>query len=470
MSDQSKKQPLKKIPVRNPDHSHPKSPSTHTKWESDAPAKFHSQTVGRNGPTLEQDSIAHETNQDLVYEKILERPVHVKGFGAFGTFETMSSMSNYTKIPFLQTPGTIVPIAVRFSLAVSTKGTPDTSRNVRGFATKFYTKEGVFDLVFNHIPVFSVRDAIRFPEAIRAFLPSPTNNLIDPTRFWAFVARAPESIHFVVRLYSDAGTVKSLRKIPGHSVNTYVWRNARGQRYYIKYTWIPFAGEEYITSEEAEKLASRNPDYSGQDLYDTIASGQLVEYGLYVQILDPEDAHLLPFDPLDDTKVWDEEHIPLHPVGKLTLNENPTNYMEQIEKLAFSPTNLLEGAELSDDKMLQGRANIYFDSQRRRIGPEFRKVPVNAQKNWTPNNLVTSGEGRFVEGHLTRSTIKKTDDFSQAGEYYHSLNSSEKTNLVMNIAVALAGIDRSVQQTVINYLCSASTSLGNRVSEQITKL
>ncbi|MFH0071120.1 catalase, partial [Peribacillus sp. NPDC056705] len=185
-------------------------------WSGDLPAKRHSQTVGRRGPVLEQDNILHETLETFVHEKIIERPVHVKGFGAFGYFETVHSMSEYTKLSFLQRPGQQVPVTVRFSLAVSTKGTPDTSRNVRGFATKFYTDEGIFDLICNHIPVFSVRDAIRFPESIKAFLPSPTNNLIDPDRFWSFVARAPESMHFVVRLYSDAGTVKSLRHIPGH--------------------------------------------------------------------------------------------------------------------------------------------------------------------------------------------------------------------------------------------------------------
>lgn len=341
-------------------------------------------------------------------------------------------MSEHTKLSFLQHSNEKVPVMVRFSLAVSTKGTPDTSRNVRGFSTKFYTKEGVFDLLCNHIPVFSVRDPIRFPETIKALLPSPKNNLIDPDRFWNFVAKAPESIHFVVRLYSNVGTVKSLRHIPGHSVNTYVWINAEGNRKYVKYHWYPFEGVQFITSKEATKLAAENPDYSGKDLYDAIEAGKSVEYGLYVQLMDPKDEVHLSYDPLDDTKVWDEKMYPLIPVGKMVLNKNPENYMEQVEKVAFSPSNLLDGAELSDDKMLQGRANIYSDSQRRRIGPEFRKLAINQQQNWTPANQITSGDGRYVEGKLERAPITKQDDFTQAGEFYTQLKPIEK-NILLKI-------------------------------------
>ncbi len=368
-------------------------------------------------------------------------------------------MSEHTKLSFLQHSNEKVPVMVRFSLAVSTKGTPDTSRNVRGFSTKFYTKEGVFDLLCNHIPVFSVRDPMRFPETIKALLPSPKNNLIDPDRFWNFVARAPESIHFVVRLYSNVGTVKSLRHIPGHSVNTYVWRNAEGNRKYVKYHWYPFEGVQFITSKEATKLAAENPDYSGKDLYDAIEAGKSVEYGLYVQLMDPKDEVHLSYDPLDDTKVWDEKMYPLIPVGKMVLNKNPENYMEQVEKVAFSPSNLLDGAELSDDKMLQGRANIYSDSQRRRIGPEFRKLAINQQQNWTPANQITSGDGRYVEGKLERAPITKQDDFTQAGEFYTQLKPIEKEYLAENLANDLKGISDDIKKLVMGYFDKVSTNL-----------
>ncbi|MDR4984196.1 catalase [Bacillus cereus] len=423
------------------------------------PAKLHSQTVGSRGPVLKQDSVLHEALQEFIHEKILERPVHVKGFGAFGYFQAIYSMSEHTKLSFLQNSNEKVPVMVRFSFAVSTKGTPDTSRNVRGFATKFYTNDGVFDLLCNHIPVFSVRDPMRFPETIKALLPSPKNNLIDPDRFWSFVARAPESIHFVIHLYSDAGTVKSFRHIPGHSVNTYVWRNAEGNRKYVKYHWYPFEGVQYINSVEANKLAAENPDYSGKDLYDAIENGKPVEYGLYVQLMDPKDEAHLSYDPLDDTKVWDEKAYPLIPVGKMILNKNPENYMEQVEKVSFSPSNLLDGAELSDDKMLQGRANIYSDSQRRRIGPEFRKLAINQQQNWTPANQITSGDGRYVEGKLERTSITKQDDFKQAGEFYAKLKPIEKEHLAENLASDLKVISDDIRKIVLGYFDQVSTDL-----------
>ncbi|MCC2379542.1 catalase [Bacillus wiedmannii] len=438
--------------------------------ERNEQAILHSQTVGSRGPVLKQDSVLHETLQEFIHEKILERPVHVKGFGAFGYFQTIYPMSEHTKLRFLQNSNARVPVMVRFSLAVSTKGTPDTSRNVRGFSTKFYTEEGIFDLLCNHIPVFSVRDPMRFPETIQALLPSPINNLIDPNRFWSFVARAPESIHFVVHLYSDAGTAKSLRRIPGHSVNTYVWRNAEGNRKYVKYHWYPFEGVQFITNEEANKLAAENPDYSGKDLYDAIANGKPVEYGLYVQLMDPKDEAHLSYDPLDDTKVWDEKKYPLIPVGKMVLNKNPENYMEQVEKVAFSPSNLLDGAELSDDKMLQGRANIYSDSQRRRIGSEFRKLAINKQQNWTSANQITSGDGRYVEGKLERTSITKQDDFTQPSEFYAKLKPIEKEHLSKNLASDLKVISDDIRKVVLGYFHEVSADLVRRIESAMQRL
>ncbi|MFD4706295.1 catalase [Gottfriedia sp. NPDC058432] len=440
-----------------------------SKWTNDESAELHSQTVGPSGPVLEQDSVLHESLQELIHEKILERPLHVKGFGAFGYFQTIHSMSEFTKLNFLQNPGHKVPVMVRYSLAVGTKGTPDTSRNVRGFATKFYTEEGVFDLLCNHIPVFSVRDAMRFPEFIKVLSPSPKNNLIDPNRFWSFVARAPESIHFVVRLYSDEGTVKSLRHILGHSVSTYVWRNDQGIRKYVKYLWYPLEGVQYIGSEEANRLAAENPDYAGKDLFDAIEGGKPVEYGLYVQLMDPADGGHLPYDPLDDTKVWDEKEYPFIPVGKMVLNTNPDNYMEQVEKVAFSPSNLLDGAELSNDKILQGRANIYYDSQRRRLGPGFRKVPINQQQNWTPANQITSGDGSYAEGQLERTSITKHDDFVQASEFYMNLTPLEKEHLVENLSSDLIVISQDIRMKVMEYLNKVSSDLAKRIEIQLKK-
>ena len=448
--------------------NHSKPQGVSPSWANDrALHTQHSQTVGARGPVLEQDSTLHESLEIFIHTKIPERPVHVKGFGAFGNFQTLNSMREYTSLCFLQSPGQQVPVMVRFSLAAGNKGTPDTARNVRGFSTKFYTQEGIFDLLCNHIPVLFVRDGIRFPEAFTSLAPSPVNNLIDPERFWKFVARAPEATHFVTWLYSDVGTIKSLRHIRGFGVNTYVWKNATGVRRYVKYHWIPLAGEEYIDRQEATTLAGINPDIAGQDLYDTIAAGTPVQYELRVQLMDPQDESSLPYDPLDCTKVWDERRYPLTPVGRLTLNRNPENYMEQIEKAAFSPTNLLDGAELSDDKLLQARANIYWDSQRRRLGEDFRSIPVNNQKNWSPDEQVTSGTGRHVDGQLVRSQLPNPDNFTQAGQRYLSLSSKDQNHLVDNLAADLAVISAETQSAVLKYLYTASAELGQRVATQI---
>lgn len=436
-------------------------------WQGGAQSSRYSQTVGESGPILEQDTMLHEKNETFIHETILERPLHVKGFGAFGYFETYHSMTPYTKLYFLQQPGQQVPVAVRFSLAASNKGTPDTSRNIRGFSTKFYTEQGIFDLICNHIPVFTVRDPMRFVETVSAFNPSPVNNLMDPNRFWSFYANNPEATHFVLQLYSDLGTIKSFRHIPGYSVSTYVWKNEQGVRTYVKYNWIPLAGAQYIDSEEAARLACENPDYAGKDLYDTIAQGTPVEYGLYVQLMNPQDEAALQFDPLDDTKVWDAQQYPLVPVGKMVLNRNPDNYKEQVEKLAFSPSNMLEGAEFSLDRVLQGRANIYTDSQRYRLGPNFRSIPINHQANWKPSDEVTSGTGRHVAGRLERTAPPKGDDFTQPGQFYRSLSPVHQEHLVHNLAADLGAASPELQRVVLGYLAQASPELGGRVARQI---
>ncbi len=255
------------------------------------------------------------------------------------------------------------------------------------------------------------------------------SNLIDPSSFWRFVADNPEAMHFVTWLYSDIGTLSSLRHMSGYGVNTYVWKNARGVRHFVKYHWLPCAGQTCIDSETAARLAGENPDIAGEDLYRAISSGKPVEYDLCVQLMRPEDAKDLSFDPLDATKVWDEEAYPLMLVGRLSLNKNPDCYKEQIEKAAFSPSNLLCGIELSNDKLLQGRSNIYWDAQRYRIGTDFRNVPVNREARWAPGCAVTSGEGVYVQGELVRRDIRNTDDFSQASERYGCLDKTGRERL-----------------------------------------
>lgn len=428
----------------------------------------HSQTVGDDGPVLVQDSILHERLETFVHRKGIERAVHVKGYGALGSFQTYQSMREYTKADFLQGAGRRTKVLVRFSLAVSNRGTPDSARNVHGFATRFYTEEGNFDIVGNHIPVFFIRDAMRFPETIAALSPSPRNNLADPGRFWDYLARTPEGTHMLTWLYSDVGTLASVRRMRGFGINTFVWVNAEGRRRYVKYHWIPLAGEEYLDRQQAEQLAAKDPDAAARDLYDTLANGGTVEYELCVQMMDPDDAQTLPFDPLDDTKVWSEERYPLIPVGKMTLDQNPEDYQTQVEQAAFSPANLVEGIELSADKMLQGRSFIYWDAQRRRLGPDFRGIPVNRQQGGqSPRKMVTSGTGVPVAGEQVRADIQKPDDFTQAGERYLSLTEDHRERLVDNIASELYLAAPEAQECVLGYLSAAHAEFGERVSARM---
>lgn len=420
--------------------------------------------IGAKEAASGPDWALHKTLETFVTEKTAERAIHAKGYGAGGYFRAYQSMELQTELCFLQRPGQKTPVSARFSLAAGSRGAADTSRNVRGFAVKFFTDEGVFDLLCNHIPVSPVRDAIRFPEAMRALAPSPVNNLEEPGRFWNFAADAPEATHFILRLYSDEGTVKSFRHLKTHSVNTYIWKNKRGERKYVKYHWLPMAGVQCIDRREARQLAGDNPDCAGYDLYRAIAGGVPVQYELCVQLMEPEEARGLSYDPLDATKVWSAERYPLLPVGQLTLNTNPGNYIEQVEKLAFSPANLLKGAELSADRMLQGRAFIYGEAQRYRLGKDFRSLPANA---W-PEGGGGKGPDCPDPGAAQKcAAALQTNDFTQAGEYYRSLSAVQKDHLAVNLGEDMINAQPPVRQCVLGYFEQTSPELAAAVRERI---
>ena len=374
-------------------------------------------------------------------------------------------MAEYTSAAFLQNPAEKTKILVRFSLAGSMRGAADTSRDIRGFAVKFYTKAGIFDLVGNHIPVFFIHDAIKFPDTIAALSPSPVNNLPDPERFWGFVAQNPEALHMVVWLYSDWGTVKSFRHINGHSVSTFVWKNLAGKRRLVKYHWLTMQGERCISRQEAAKLAASNPDVAGQELYQALAQGESTRYQLCVQLMEPEEAAALPYDPLDDTKLWDVQQYPLMPVGELVLTENPRDYGAEVESAAFSPANLVEGIELSADKMLQGRSFIYWDAQRHRLGKDFRQIPVNHMPGWQPSDMVTSGNGVRVCGYQERSGLNKSDDFTQAGQYYMALSPTGRQHLAENIALELVLVKPQTRACILSYLNQVHQQLKIQVEQ-----
>jgi catalase len=374
-------------------------------------------------------------------------------------------------------------------------------RDPRGFAVKFYTDEGNYDLVGNNLPVFFIRDAIKFPDMVHAFKGAPDSNIPSASsahnRFWDFISLTPESTHMITWLFSDRGTPKSYRMQEGFGVNTYVWVNAGGKAVYVKYHWKPKLGVQNLDRHEAARLAGEDPDYLTRDLWDTIARREEVEYELYVQLMDIADEFKQSFDPLDATKTWPEDKFPLMPVGKMVLNRNPENFFAEVEQAAFCPASIVPGIEFSDDKLLQGRTFSYNDTQRYRLGANYLQLPINRPRvpvnnnqrdgamqfgsfsgsvNYEPNSLAggmpeeaQAGTTRVhrIEGEVTRRKIRITDDFTQAGERYRSLSKMDQEHLVDNLIADLMHIDKPIQQRVIDNLRKADPELGQSVAKGI---
>ncbi len=463
------------------------------------PNDTNSLTVSNQGPTLLEDIHFVDKLAHFDRERIPERVVHAKGAGAFGVFENYNSLSEYTCANFLSEAGKKTRVFVRFSTVIGSKGSADTVRDPRGFAVKFYTDEGIYDIVGNDLPVFFIRDAMKFPDVIHSLKPDPVTNLRNPVRFWDFVSLSPEATHMITWVYSDRGTIKSYRHVDGFGVNTYVWVNQNNERLYIKYHWKTKQGLQTIDRFEAEQLAGSDPDIAVKDLHNAIAEGNYPQYELCVQFMRPEDADQLSFDPLDDTKIWPEEQFPLYAVGMMTLNENPQNFFAQVEQSAFCPGNIVNGVELSNDKMLQGRSFSYLDTQRYRVGPNFAQLPINQSIspvdnnqrdgamtyvinsepiNYSPNSLnenkpyPATGQyrvGPFIAGNIERAPINKTDDFQQAGEHYRSLTMVEQDHLVDNIASELYLANQDIQDRVLKYFANADKEFAEKVKIAMIK-
>lgn len=457
-------------------------------------------SVGENGPVLLEDVQFLDKLAHFARERIPERVVHAKGAGAFGEFVCTKPCGEFTSAHFLQQAGRVTPVTVRFSTVVGGRGSADTVRDPRGFAVKFYTDEGIYDLVGNHLPVFFIRDAIQFPDVIHSLKPSPDTNVINPERFWDFISLTPESTNMITYLYSDEGTVKSFRHINGFGVNTYVWVNAQGVRKLVKFHWKSMQGLQTLNREEAARLAGEDPDVAVKDLYNAIAAGEYPQYELAVQMMEEDRAETLDFDPLDDTKIWPETMFPLLSVGKMTLNRNPENYFAQVEQAAFCPANIVNGVEFSADKMLQGRSFSYVDTQRHRIGPNFAQLPVNKSKspvhnhqqdgsmaydfnkgavNYSPNSLdgdrphtamAPAYPGPMLAGRAERKTIRKTDDYAQAGEHYRQMPASQQAALCNNIAAELYKVKKDIAERVIRNFYLADKQFGLQVSERVKTL
>lgn len=453
----------------------------------------HSLTAGSSGPTLLQDVHLVEKLAHFDRERIPERVVHAKGAGAYGYFEVTHNVTPWTKAAFLNTPGKTTPTFVRFSTVKGEMGSADTVRDVRGFAIKFYTEEGNYDLVGNNTPVFFIRDAIKFPDFVHSQKRHPQTNAKDANMAWDFLSYTPEAMLQVTIVYTDLGTPKSYRHMDGFGTHTFKWVNAANEAFWIKYHFKTEAGVENWTREEAVALDGINPDYATLDLFEHIESGKEAAWQLSVQIMPEQEAQTYRFDPFDATKIWPVEDYPLVPVGRLVLNRNPQNYFAEVEQAAFAPASVVPGIGFSPDKLLQGRIFTYPDAQRYRLGTNYAHIPINQAStavcnyqrggamrvdgnggngpNYEPNTLggplpathVTDHE-QAVSGVIQRVGYRIDDDYFQAGDYYRKLSANEKTRLIDNLVDSLKHASRDIQERQLPHFFKADQEYGTRIA------
>lgn len=455
-----------------------------------------SKTIGNNGQVLLEDIHLIEKLAAFDRERIPERVVHARGAGAFGEFVASADFSDVTMADFLSKSGKKTPLFVRFSTVTHQQGSPETYRDPRGFAVKFYTEQGNYDLVGNNLPVFFIRDAIKFPDMVHAFKPSPiTNGASDANRVFDFFSNLPESTHMLTWLFSDYGTPANYRQMEGNGVHAYKWVNEKGEVTYVKYKWVPLQTPKNLTSEEAEKIQATAIEHATLDLHTEIEKGNFPKWDLYVQMLKKEDFALLDFNPVDVTKIWPEAVAKSVKVGTMTLNQNPSNYFQQVEQAAFSPGTLVAGIEPSEDKLLQGRLFSYFDTQRHRLSGNFQQIPVNASKNavttYNQDGYMSMREQKgdvnyqpstnapavvddakfkysksvFPAGTTTvQGKIDKENNFKQAGDLYKSFSKQDQDNLVKNLSGALNSVkNKVIVQKMIAHFYQANNEYGTRL-------
>ncbi|OMF37228.1 catalase [Paenibacillus sp. FSL H8-0548] len=455
-----------------------------------------SRTAGQRGPALLEDYHLLEKLAHFDRERIPERVVHARGAGAHGVFRTEASMKSHTKAHFVQEAGMETPVFVRFSTVINGTGSPETARDPRGFAVKFYTEEGNYDIVGNHLPVFFIRDAMKFPDMVHSLKPAPHTNLQDPARYWDFMTLSPESTHMLTWLFSDDGTPATYREMNGFGVHAYKWINAAGVAVYAKYQWKSKQGVRNFTAAEASEMQGKDFNHATRDLHAAIEQGDFPEWELYVQLMPLDHVERYAFDPLDATKVWPEDMYPLQKAGTMTLNRNPVNYFAEVEQSAFSPSAVVPGIEPSEDKLLQGRLFSYPDAQRYRLGTNYLHIPVNcpyapvrnhqrdgamtmhanpSTVNYEPNSSSESPRESAayhdsyvaLQGAAGRQKIDKTDDFTQAGERFRSLSEDQQTNLLANLTGELAQTNDDIRLRAICNFFRADRSLGMQLSQNL---
>jgi catalase len=477
-----------------------KRPYTTTDGGAPVASDEFSLTVGPEGPILLQDQYLIEQMANFNRERIPERQPHAKGAGAFGVFQTTEDVTAYTRAALFQ-PGVKTEMLARFSTVAGESGSPDTWRDPRGFALKFYTTDGIYDMVGNNTPVFFVRDPMKFQHFIRSQKRRADNGLRDNDMQWDFWTLSPESAHQVTWLMGDRGIPKTWRHMNGYSSHTYMWVNAAGDKFWVKYHFKTDQGIDFLTQEDADRIAGENADYHRQDLYETIRDGDFPSWTLYMQIMPFEEAKTYRFNPFDLTKVWPHGDYPLIKVGTMTLNRNVTDFHTEMEQASFEPNNLVPGIGLSPDKMLLARGFSYADAHRARLGVNYKQIPVNTPRVpvhsyskdgvgrtvnvsdpvYAPNSYGgpaadptrTDSAGLWAaDGDMVRSAYiprADDDDFGQAGTMVREvLDDDARERLVGNVSGHLSdGVSDKVLARAFEYWKNIDADLGARIEQAV---
>lgn len=462
--------------------------------------------AGDRGPTLMEDFIFREKITHFDHERIPERIVHARGAGAHGYFQVYEPQTELTKAKFLLDPSIKTPVFVRFSTVAGSRGSTDLARDVRGFAVKFYTEEGNFDLVGNNIPVFFIQDAIKFPDLIHAAKPEPHNEIPQAATahntFWDFISLTPESMHMIMWAMSDRAIPRSYRMMEGFGVHTFRFINEAGKARFVKFHWKPLMGVHSVVWDEAQLISGRDPDFHRRDLWDSIEAGAFPEWELGVQIVNEEDEHAFDFDLLDATKIIPEELVPVQRIGKMTLDRNPDNYFAETEQVAFHLGHVVPGIDFTNDPLLQGRLFSYTDTQLKRLGgPNFHEIPINrpiapvhnnqrdghmrqminkGQTSYSPNSIngnspaqARQQEGGFasyaerIDAPKVRARSKSfMDHYSQAKLFWNSQSDTEKTHIVKALRFELGKVAiEEIRQRMLMHLSKIDTTLANLVGK-----
>lgn len=462
--------------------------------------------AGDRGPTLLEDFILREKITHFDHERIPERVVHARGSAAHGYFQVYESMAEFTKANFLQDPSAKTPVFVRFSTVAGSRGSSDLARDVRGFAVKFYTQEGNYDLVGNNMPVFFIQDAIKFPDLIHAVKPEPHNEIPQAASahdtFWDFISLMPESMHMIMWVMSDRAIPRSLRMMEGFGVHTFRFINEQGKARFVKFHWKPLLGLHSVVWDEAQKISGKDADFHRRDLWEAIENGDYPEWELGVQIVEEKDEHSFDFDLLDPTKIIPEEIVPVRRIGKMTLNRNPDNFFAETEQVAYHTGNIVPGIDFTNDPLLQGRLFSYLDTQLIRLGgPNFHEIPINrpvaplhnnqrdgymrqtvnrGQTSYEPNSLrggcpfqagadmggFTSYAERIDARKIRERSPSFFDHFSQATLFFNSQSEPEQNHIVKALRFELGKVETpAIRERMLFLLAQVDKRLANRVAE-----